>query len=164
MELMPRGRHHWLTRLYPAAWRDRYGDELDALIEDEGGGWSAIANIVANALIEHLRPSIVGARTMTYPGNVTALVRKPSGMIPIIMSAAALAVVLTAVAMVGARHEPDEGAAAHMFQILIAGQLPFLAWFAFHWLRRDFRSALSVMLLQGAAIAVALFPVWYFGL
>jgi hypothetical protein len=101
---------------------------------------------------------------MTYPGNMTALVRKPSAVIPIVMSAAALAVVLTAVVMFGARHEPDEGAAAHMFQILIAGQLPFLAWFAVHWLRRDFRSAASVIALQVAAIAIALFPVWYFGL
>ena len=101
---------------------------------------------------------------MTYPGNVTVFVRKPSAVIPIVMSAAALVVVLTAVAMFGARHEPDEGAAAHMFQILIAGQLPFLAWFAFQWLRRDFKSALSVMALQVAAIVIALFPVWYFGL
>ena len=101
---------------------------------------------------------------MAYPGNVTAFVRKPSAVIPIVMSAAALAVVLSAVILFGARHEPDEGAAAHMFQILIAGQLPFLAWFAFQWLRRDFKSALSVMALQVAAIVIALFPVWYFGL
>lgn len=157
-------RHRWLTRLYPAAWRARYGDELEALIEDEGGGWSAIANIVANALIERLRPSNVGAQTMTYPGNVTALVRKPSGAIPIAMSALAFATVISAVTLFGAKPEPDEGAVAHIFQILIAGQLPFLAWFAFHWLRNDFRSALSVIALQIAAIAIALFPVWYFGL
>ena len=156
--------HHWLTRLYPSAWRDRYGDELDALIEDEGSGWGIIANVARNALLERFRPSDLGARAMAYPANVTAFVKKPSAAIPIIMSAAALAVVLTAVAMFGARPEPDEGAAAHIFQILIAGQLPFLAWFAFHWLRRDFKSALSVIALQVAAIAVALFPVWYFGL
>ena len=161
---MARNRHHWLTRLYPAAWRDRYGDEMDALIEDEAHGWSTIANVAKNALVERLRPSIVGAQTMTYPGNVTALVRKPSGVVPIVMSALAFVTVISAVALFGARHEPDEGAAAHIFQLLIAGQLPFLGWFAFHWLRRDFRSAVSVIGLQIAAIAVALFPVWYFGL
>lgn len=101
---------------------------------------------------------------MTYPGNVTALVRKPSGVIPIAMSALAFVTVMSAVTLFGAKPEPDEGAVAHIFQILIAGQLPFLAWFAFHWLRSDFRSAFSVMVLQGAAIAIALFPVWYFGL
>ena len=101
---------------------------------------------------------------MTYPGNVTALVRKPSGILPIVMSALAFVTVISAVTLFGARHEPDEGAAAHVFQILIAGQLPFLAWFAFHWLRRDFRSALSVIALQIAAVAIALVPVWYFGL
>jgi hypothetical protein len=161
---MARNRHHWLTRLYPAAWRDRYGDEMDALIKDEGHDWKAAADIARHALIERAQPSNLGARTMTYPGNVTALVRKPSGVIPIVMSALAFVTVISAVALFGARHEPDEGAAAHIFQILIAGQLPFLAWFAFHWLRRDFRSALAVIGLQIAAIAVALFPVWYFGL
>ena len=101
---------------------------------------------------------------MSYPGNVTALVRKPSAVIPILMSGAALAVVLTADQLFGAGHEADEGAPAHIFQILIAGQLPFLAWFAFQWLRRDFKSALPVIGLQVAAIAIALFPVWYYGL
>jgi len=161
---MPPSRHHWLTRFYPAAWRDRYGNEMDALIEEEGFGWDAIVNVAKGALIERLHPSILGTRTMTYTGNVASLVRKPSGAIPIVMSGAALAVVLAAVAFFGARPEPDEGAAAHIFQILIAGQIPFLGWFAFYWLRRDFRSAASVIGLQVAAIAIALFPVWYFGL
>jgi hypothetical protein len=161
---MPMKPHHWLTRLYPAAWRDRYGDEMDALIEDEGLGWSAIANVARNALVERFHPSNLGAQIMTYPGNVAALVRKPSGVVPIVMSALAFMTVISAVALFGARPEPDEGAAAHIFQILIAGQVPFLAWFAFHWLRRDVRSAATVIGLQIVAIAIALFPVWYFGL
>lgn len=99
-----------------------------------------------------------------HPGNVTDLVRKPSAAIPIAMSACALATVLAAVAFFGARHQPDEGAAAHIFQILIAGQLPFLAWFVLHWANRDLKGALAILALQGAAIVIALFPVWYFGL
>lgn len=161
---MSSNRHHWLTRLYPAAWRNRYGDEMDALIEDEGCGWGAFGNIATNALIERLHPSTRGARAMTYPGNVAAFVRKPSAVIPIVMSGTALAVVVAAITLFGARREPDEGIAGHIFQILIVGQLPFLGWFAFNWLKREFKSAISVIGLQVAAIAIALFPVWYFGL
>jgi ABC-type Co2+ transport system permease subunit len=96
--------------------------------------------------------------------NLMTVARKPSAMIPIVMSVLAFVTVISAVTLFGARPQADEGAAAHIFQILIAGQLPFLAWFAFHWLRRDFRSAASVIALQIAAIVIALFPVWYFGL
>jgi len=96
----------------------------------------------------------------TYP-NAASLARKPSALIPLAMSFAALVDVLIAVAFFGAHHQSDEGAAAHIFQLLIVGQLPFLAWFAVQWLRRDFSRALPVMLLQAAAIAVALFPVWF---
>lgn len=157
--------HHWLTCLYPVAWRERYGDEMDALIEQEGGGWRQLADVARAALIERFRPSIVGVQAMqTYPGSVATLVRKPSALIPIAMSAAALATVLAAVEFFGARHQPDEGAAAHIFQILIAGQLPFLAWFVLHWLKADSKGVVAVLALQIAAIAVALFPVWYFAL
>jgi hypothetical protein len=38
-----------LLRLYPRSWRDRYGDELLALIEDSGLTWRKSANIVAVA-------------------------------------------------------------------------------------------------------------------
>lgn len=100
----------------------------------------------------------------TYPESVAALVRRPSSIIPILMSGAALAVVVAAVTFFGARPKQDEGAAAHIFQIMIAGQLPFLAWFASQRLRRDFKTAVIVIGFQIGAILIALLPVWYFGL
>ena len=100
----------------------------------------------------------------TYPRNVAVLVRKPSAVVPIAMSFCALAVVMLAIANGSAKPQPDEGTAAHIWQILIAGQLPFLGWFALHWLTRDFKAALPVFGLQLLAFAAALFPVWYLGL
>ena len=100
----------------------------------------------------------------SYPGSVATLVRKPAALIPLAMSALAFATVLSAALIFNTRREPDEGAAAHIFQLLVAGQLPFLAWFAIQWLRRDIKGAASVIALQFAAIAIALFPVRYFGL
>jgi len=49
----------------------------------------------------------------------------------------------------------DEGTAAHLFQILMCGQLPIIAFFALRWLPRDLRAAVQILALQ---ITVALIP------
>jgi hypothetical protein len=157
--------HHWLTRLYPAAWRERYGDEMDELLSS-GSSWRDMLDVVTSAAVERLHHSSgAGVESMpTYPRNVAVLVRKPSAVVPIAMSLCALSVVLVAIANGSAKPQPDEGTAAHIWQILIAGQLPFLGWFALHWLTRDFKAALPVLTLQLLTLVAALFPVWYLGL
>ncbi len=40
----------WAARLYPAAWRARYGHELDILLEDAGASWTDLLDIVRGAL------------------------------------------------------------------------------------------------------------------
>ncbi len=40
----------FLARLYPAQWRERYGDEFDALIEDSRAGWRSTFDILRGAL------------------------------------------------------------------------------------------------------------------
>lgn len=91
------------------------------------------------------------------------LFARPSAYVPLLMSLAALAVVLAHIALAGPVRTPDEGAAAHLFQLLIAGQVPVVVFFAMKWMQRT-RQALVVLGLQALAIAVALAPVWYFGL
>jgi hypothetical protein len=44
-----------LLRLYPRAWRARYGDEFLAFIDDSGLSWRAVANVVAAAGAERVR-------------------------------------------------------------------------------------------------------------
>ncbi|MBV8479840.1 MAG: hypothetical protein JOY72_05995 [Actinobacteria bacterium] len=46
-----------LLRVYPRRWRDRYGDELLALLEAEPLTWRARANVVAAGLVERTRGS-----------------------------------------------------------------------------------------------------------
>ncbi|QUD90185.1 hypothetical protein [Phenylobacterium montanum] len=99
-----------------------------------------------------------------YPASVMALARRPSAFIPVLMSLAAASLVLGRIAVVGAAREPDEGAVAHLFQLLIAGELPVLGFFVLKWLRKNVRAALTILAIQAATIAAALFPVWYFGL
>lgn len=91
-----------------------------------------------------------------------ALLRRPSALIPIVMSAAALSVVLIYAAMFGVARQSDEGAAAHIWQLLMAGQAPVVAFFAIKWIRTNVREGLLVLTLQLFAALSAAFPVWWF--
>ena len=90
--------------------------------------------------------------------------KHPSAFLPVAMSFAALAVVLVQVAMFGAFREPDEGAAAHIWQLLMAGQVPVVAFFAGNWLPRTPRRAMQVLALQGGVALAALAPVYFLNL
>ena len=98
--------------------------------------------------------------------SLATAMKKPSAFLPLAMSLAALALVLGHVVLFGfpAVREVDEGAAAHVFQILIAAQLPIVAWFAIQWLPRAPRQALAVLALQAGAAIAALTPVFLFNL
>ena len=90
--------------------------------------------------------------------------RLPSAYLPLAMSFAALATVLYHIAVFGAAHEADEGAAAHIFQLLLVAQVPVVAFFAFKWLPRRPGPALRVLGLQAVAVLAALAPVFFFNL
>ena len=87
-----------------------------------------------------------------------------SALAPLVMSLAALALVVGHIAVVGTTRQVDEGAVAHLFQLLIVCQVPFVAFFAITWLRRIPKQALAVLALQGLAVVVACAPVAYFNL
>lgn len=69
-------------------------------------------------------------------GSITfgTLMRQPTAYLPVAMSLGALAMIVWFVAVHGVVHQPDEGAQAHLWQLLVAGQLPLMAYFAFRWL------------------------------
>ena len=90
-------------------------------------------------------------------------IRQPSAFIPIGMSIAALVTVLYHVARFGIAREIDEGAAAHIWQLLMAGQIPVVAFYAIKWLPRTPGMALRVLAVQVGAALAALAPVYYFG-
>ena len=89
------------------------------------------------------------------------LLKRPSAFLPVAMSIAALVVVFVAVAFSSAVREADEGTAAHLWQLLVAGQWPVVAFFAFKWLPRGPRAALPVLALQAVALLAALAPVYF---
>jgi hypothetical protein len=95
--------------------------------------------------------------------NISTM-EKPSAFLPLAMSLAALALVLGHLAMFGAVREADEGTAAHLWQILMAGQVPIVAFFAIKWLPQTPRQALLVLALQAGATLAALAPVFFLNL
>jgi hypothetical protein len=83
---------------------------------------------------------------------MNALLRKPSAWIPLVMSLTALGLVVAYLAFVGWDHQPeDEGTAARLFQLLLAGQVPIVAYFLVRWLEDRPRAALRVVAMQVAA-------------
>lgn len=95
----------------------------------------------------------------------SSTLKKPSAWVPLAMSFTALVLVLSNILVFGdAPREADEGATAHLFQILMAGQVPVVAYFAIRWLPRDPRHALQVLAMQVGAALAACAPVYYFHL
>lgn len=96
--------------------------------------------------------------------NFATLMKHPSAFLPVAMSLAALALVLGHVALFGSAREADEGTAAHLWQLLMAAQVPIVVFFALRWLPQTPRSAWPVTALHvGAALAAAA-PVYFLNL
>jgi len=93
-----------------------------------------------------------------------ALLRTPGAIIPLLMSAVALASVIWHLLTAGQTPATGEGTSAHVFQLMFAGQAPVVAFFAMKWLPREPSGALFVMAMQAAAALVALAPVIIFDL
>lgn len=90
------------------------------------------------------------------------MLKHPSAFLPVAMSFAALATVLIFVALHGTARQADEGAAAHIWQLLMAAQVPIVLFFAIKWLPRSPRQAVPILGLQVGAALAAMAPVFLF--
>ena len=57
----------WAARLYPLAWRERYGEEFAAMIEDLPEGrarWTTVGDVVRGALFMRVRRGVMGMALM----------------------------------------------------------------------------------------------------
>lgn len=150
---------HWLTCVYPSSWRDRYGEEFEALLVARPNSLCDIINVVCSALREHVTPSGSNGERRIVP-CFSSVVKMPSAAIPITMSLFALAVVLVHIAVSGIARQADEGPTAHIWQLLMAGQIPVLLFFASKWLPKFPKIAFYVLALQAAAIGASMAPVF----
>jgi hypothetical protein len=92
--------------------------------------------------------------------TVKDILRRPSAFLPVAMSVAALTLVVWFLARFGVVHEEDESAYARIFQLLLAAQVPIVAYFALTWLPRAPRQAAIVLAIQLSAAIAALTPVF----
>jgi hypothetical protein len=104
------------------------------------------------------------------PKSFGAMLKDPSAFLPLAMSIMAVGV-LCGATIYGILHgahgiirQPDEGTAAHLWQLLMAGQLPVLLFFVVKWLPRAPRQTLYMLALQAGAALTSIAPVLYLGL
>jgi len=90
--------------------------------------------------------------------------KHPSAFLPLLMSLAGLALVLGHVLVSGGGREADEGTAARLWWLLMAAQVPVVAYFAIAWLPRIPRQAVMVLALQVTAVIANLATVRFFDL
>jgi hypothetical protein len=157
-----------MTRIYPRNWRERYGDEFEALLQEMGGGISTAFNVLCSAIGEHIFPT-QGGNMNPEPLSFGAITRRPSAFVPLAMSITALTM-LACVLTYDVIHtgsivrEAGEGTVAHLWQILMAGQLPIIGFFAIKWLPRAPKPTLYVLALQAGAVLASMAPVFFLNL
>lgn len=94
--------------------------------------------------------------------EIKSLLKEPSAWIPMAISLLALTMILGYVAIFGIVHNEDEGAPAHIFQLLMLLELPIAAYFAFKWLPKRPIQALIVLALQAVAWIIPILAVIWF--
>lgn len=149
-----------LVALYPRPWRQRYGEEFKVLLLEGHDDMPALVDIVVAAVKERIFPT-PGLQAQPAALPFRDITKKPSAVLPLAVSAAALSVVLAHAAIFGVVHEKDEGAAAHIWQLLITCDLALIIFFAVKWIPRATRSAFSVLLIV-SALLLANFAAVYF--
>ncbi len=92
--------------------------------------------------------------------NPLTILKHPSAFLPVTMSLGALATVLIFVALHGTGPQADEGAAAHIWQLLMAAQAPIVLFFAIKWVPQSPRQAVPILALQAGTALAAMAPVF----
>ena len=91
------------------------------------------------------------------------LLKRPSALAPIALSVGALALLAGYVALYGTQRQEDEGAVAHIWQLLILAHGPTMLFFLGKWATREPRQTMIVFALQVVALGAALLPVYLLG-
>jgi hypothetical protein len=76
------------------------------------------------------------------------------------MSFAALATIAIFLILHGTAPQADEGLAARIWQGLLAGQVPIVAFFAIRWVPKSPEHAFPILFLQIGAVIAAIAPVF----
>lgn len=146
---------HRAARLLPSGrsdWAQAMVRETD-LIENDFSALSWAVGSIFAGCVERIR-------TMAFREQVNGA----SGAAPVILSFLALGIALFAGLSGAERDATDEGALAHIFQLLIVAQLPIIAVFlgTANW--KQIGSLMRPLAMQAGGVALALGAVAYFNL
>jgi hypothetical protein len=61
----------WLVRLYPTAWRQRYGEEFGAVLASQRISAGLVLDVIAGAIDARLNPQIKHSTSKSTPGDDT---------------------------------------------------------------------------------------------
>ena len=111
---------------------------------------------------------------MTEAGNLAggSPFRSLSGWMPLVFAGAALALLggywatgphAPYMVLDHGRLRPDEGVAAHLWQLLVLAQLVAIAVFLVRWAPRAPKATLAMLALQVCGLVAAALPVWLLG-
>ena len=92
-----------------------------------------------------------------------SMLKHPSAFVPLLMSLTALGIVVGYLASNGPAPQADEGTAAHLWQLLMAAQIPIVLFFACKWLPQAPRQGALALALQVGVALAALLPVYLLG-
>jgi hypothetical protein len=92
--------------------------------------------------------------------STVEMLKRPSAYLPLFLSLGALSVVLTYLVVNGTAPQADEGAAAHIWQLLMAAQVPIVLYFAVKWLPQSPKEAAVALALQLGGALTAMLPVY----
>ena len=91
-----------------------------------------------------------------------SLLRSPFGVAPILMSIFCIGMILLHVARFGTLRQADEGTEAHLFQLLMALQVPLILLFAGKWWPSRRRETAVILSLQAFAALLAFLLLYLF--
>jgi hypothetical protein len=90
-----------------------------------------------------MMPTDLVARSGAYYMEVVSqMIKRPLAWIPVAMSLAILAMVLTTIGISGAVRQEDEGTKAHIFQIWLVLEVVLVTVFVVEWVPRRPKQAL----------------------
>jgi hypothetical protein len=97
-------------------------------------------------------------KTKLFNGS---LLMHPSALIPLLMSLAALTLVISHALIFGIVHETDEGTLAHLFQLLMVAQLPIIVYFLIKWFQKNPKQTIIVIVMQVIMLLAAIAGVFW---
>lgn len=62
---------NWLLQLYPARWRERYGEEFGAVLASQRASVGLVLDVLAGAIDAHLHPQIQNSHSKQIKGDDT---------------------------------------------------------------------------------------------